>query len=56
MSRDLKPLGDSYTRFDNGQITIDGQASSLNVTALTGKQAILVCVVKNIGNESVSFS
>ena len=27
--------------------------STYNVTALTGKQAILICAVRNIGNESV---
>ena len=29
--------------------------STYNVTALTGKQAILICAVRNIGNESVFF-
>ena len=36
-----------------GELRIDSRSSSLNVSALVGKQAVLACTVTNINNHSV---
>ena len=53
--RDLKPGGTQAT-FSEGQLQIDSYASSLNVTALVGKQAILSCFIRNVNNHSVKLN
>ncbi|XP_023339601.1 carcinoembryonic antigen-related cell adhesion molecule 1 [Eurytemora carolleeae] len=50
----LQPEG-TMPPYEDGRLVFDARASSYNVTALTGKQAVLVCVVRNIGNESISW-
>ena len=39
-----------------GELRIDSRSSSLNVSALVGKQAVLACTVTNINNHSVGTS
>ena len=53
--RDLKPGGTQETFSEGSSVLIDGHASSYNVTALVGKQAVLSCFIRNINNHSVSF-
>ena len=50
--KDLVPGGTPAT-FSEGHLLIDTQASSVNVTALVGKQAVLSCFIRNINNHSV---
>ena len=50
----LRPGGTQATFSQTGQLLIDPQASSINVTALVGKQAVLGCFIRNINNHSVS--
>ena len=38
-----------------GELRIDSRSSSLNVSALVGKQAVLACTVTNINNHSVGL-
>ena len=51
----LRPGGTQATYSETGQLLIDPQASSINVTALVGKQAVLGCFIRNINNHSVSL-
>ena len=53
--RDLRPGGTQATYSESGQLLIDPKASSINVTALVGKQAVLGCFIRNINNHSVSL-
>lgn len=41
--------------FEDGRLMFDLGASSGNVSSLVGKDAILVCVVRNIQNQSISW-
>ena len=50
----LRPGGTQATYSETGQLLIDPQASSINVTALVGKQPVLGCFIRNINNHSVS--
>ena len=53
---ELQPRGTQASFNEAGNLVIDSQASSINVTALVGKKAILGCVVRNINNHSVSIT
>ena len=53
---ELQPRGTQASFNEAGNLNIDSQASSINVTALVGKKAILGCVVRNINNHSVSIT
>ena len=53
---ELQPRGTQASFNEAGNLLIDSQASSINVTALVGKKAILGCVVRNINNHSVSIT
>ena len=53
---ELQPRGTQASFNQDGSLNIDSQASSINVTALVGKKAILGCVVRNINNHSVSIA
>ena len=53
---ELQPRGTQTSFNEAGNLNIDSQASSINVTALVGKKAILGCVVRNINNHSVSIT
>jgi len=52
--RGLKP-GGTQASFSEGQLMLDSQLSSVNVSALVGKQAVLSCTIKNVNNHSISW-
>ena len=53
---ELQPRGTEATFSEAGHLMIDNQSSSINVTALVGKKAVLGCVIRNINNHSVSIA
>jgi len=54
---DLKPGGTqaSYSAGRDGDLSLDAAASSYNVSALVGKQAVLSCIIRNVNNHSISW-